>query len=94
MKRTIGTTRMVVAGMILLCGTLGLFGEMKVAAINQAFPRLPRTEQEQTAHLRKDDTVPATMRGLSLAARARSGESDPCVPTAPVTFFVRGAVIC
>lgn len=94
MKRTVGTTRMVAAGMILMSGALGVLGDVKLAATNQAFPRIPRTEQEQTARVQKDDAASAVTRGLSLVARGRSGETDPCVPIAPVTFSVRGAVIC
>ena len=93
MKRTVGTTQMVVAGMLLMSGALGIFGDVKLAAINQAFPRVPRTEQEQTARV-QDGTAPAMVQGLSLVARGRSGETDPCVPIAPVTFSARGAVIC
>jgi hypothetical protein len=94
MKRTVGTTRMVIAGMILMGGALGMFGDMKLAAVNQTFPRVPRTEQEQTARVQKDDAARAVTRGLSLIARGRSGETDPCVPIAPVTFSARGPVIC
>ena len=94
MTRTIGTTRMVAAGMILMGGALGMFGDMKTAAVNQAFPRVPRTEQEQTARLRTDGNTPARTRDLSLVARERSGASDPCVPIAPVTFSARGPIIC
>jgi hypothetical protein len=94
MKRTVGTTRKVVAGMILVSGALGIFGGVKLAATNQAFPRIPRTEQEQTARVQKGDAVPGTMKGLSFVARGRSGETDPCVPIAPVTFSARGAVMC
>jgi hypothetical protein len=94
MARTVGTTRMVVAGMVLIGGALGMFGDMKTAALNQAFPRMPRTEQEQTARLRTDGRTPAIAGGSSLVARTRSRESDPCVPVAPVTFSARGAMIC
>ena len=93
MKRTVGTTQMVVAGMLLMSGALGMFGDVKLAAINQAFPRVPRTEQEQTAQA-QDGTAPAMVQGHSLVARGRSGETDPCVPIAPVTFSARRAVIC
>lgn len=94
MKRTVGTTRMVAAGMILMSGALGVLGDVKLAATNQAFPRIPRTEQEQTARVQKDDAAPAMAQGLSLLARGRSGETDPCIPIAPVTFSVRAPVIC
>lgn len=94
MTRTVGTTRMVVAGMVLMGGALGMFGDMKTAAVNQAFPRVPRTEQEQTALLRTDGNTSARTRDLSLVARERSGASDPCVPIAPVTFSARRAEIC
>jgi hypothetical protein len=94
MTRTIGTTRKVVAGMILMSGALAIFGDVKLAATNQTFPRIPRTEQEQTARVQKDDPALAVTRGLSLVARGRFGETDPCVPIAPVTFSVRGPVIC
>jgi hypothetical protein len=94
MARTVGTTRMVVAGMVLMGGALGMFGDMKTAAVNQAFPRVPRTEQEQTASLRTDGDAPTRTRDLSLVARERSGASDPCVPIAPVTFSAHGPMIC
>jgi hypothetical protein len=94
MTRTVGTTRMVVAAMALLGGALGVFGDVKMAAVNQVFPRMPRTEQEQTARLRLDNNTPAAARGLSLFARERSGGSDPCVPIAPVTFSARRPEYC
>jgi hypothetical protein len=85
---------MVVAGIVLMGGALGMFGDMKTAAVNQAFPRVPRTEQEQTARLRTDGNTPTRTRDLLLVARERSGASDPCVPIAPVTFSARGPMIC
>lgn len=94
MTRTIGATRMFVAGMVLMGGALGMFGDMKLATVNHAFPRVPRTEQDQTAQLRTDGDTPALPRGLSLVARERSGASDPCVPTAPVTFSARRPEMC
>lgn len=94
MKRTVGTTRMVVAGMVLMGGALGMFGDMKSAAVTEAFPRVPRTEQEKMALLHKDDAKPTVTRGLTLVARGRSREGDPCVPIAPVTFSARGPMIC
>jgi len=94
MKHTIGTARMVVTGMLLMGGAVGMFGDMKLAAVNQAFPRLPRTEQEQAAQVEHNDAAPAKTQGLSLVARRRSGETDPCVPIAPITFSARGPVIC
>lgn len=94
MTRTIGTTRMVVAGMVLMGGALGMFGDMKMAAVNQVLPRVPRTDQEQTARVQKDDAKLAMTRGLSLVVRGRSGESDPCIPIAPVTFSARVPVMC
>ena len=42
----------------------------------------------------ENDATPAMMQGVSLLARTASGETDPCIPIAPVTFSVRGAVIC
>ena len=94
MKRTVGTTRMVVAGMVLMGGSLGMFGDMKSAAVNDAFPRVPRTEQEQKARLQKGETMPPVTPGFSMVARGRSREGDPCVPIAPVTFSARGPMIC
>lgn len=94
MKRTIGTARMVVTGMLLMGAAFGMFGDMKLAATNQSYPRVPRTEQEQTARVQKDDAAPLMMQDLSLLARGRSGETDPCIPITPVTFSVHGAVIC
>ena len=94
MKRTVGTTRMVVAGMVLMGGALGMFGDMKSAAVNEAFPRVLRTEQGKMALLHKDDAKPTVTRGLALVARGRSREGDPCVPITPVTFSVRVPVVC
>lgn len=94
MKRTLGTTRMVVAAMALLGGALGVFGDMKLAATNYSHPRLPRTEQEQAARVQKDEEVQGMMTGLSLVARGRSGETDPCVPIAPVTFSASRPEYC
>jgi hypothetical protein len=94
MNRTHGTARMVATGMLLMGAALAMFGDMKLAATNQSYPRVPRTEQEQTARVQKDDAGPAMAQGLSLLARGRSGETDPCVPVVPVTFSVRGPVIC
>ncbi len=94
MMRTLGTTRMVVAGMVLAGGALGMFGDMKTAAINQAFPRVPRTDQEQQAHLQVRGAMFAVERGLSLVARGRSRDGDPCVPTAPITFSAQRPELC
>jgi len=94
MKRTVGTTQMVVAGMVLIGGALGMLGDMKTAAVHHAFPRVPRTEQEQKARLQKGETMPLVTRGFSVVARGRSREGDPCVPIAPVTFSARGPMIC
>ena len=94
MKLTVGTTRMVVTGMLLMGAAFGMLGDMKLAATNQSYPRVPRTEQEQMARGQKDGAAPPMMQGLSLLARGRSGETDPCVPVVPVTFSVRGPVIC
>jgi len=80
--------------MVLMGGSLGMFGDMKSAAVNEVFPRVPRTEQDQKARLQKGETMPAVTRGLSLVARGRSREGDPCVPAAPVTFSARGPMIC
>ena len=94
MKRTSGTARTVVTGMLLMGTAFGMFGDMKLAATNQSFPRVPRTEQEQMARGQEKDATPAMTQGVSLLARRGSGETDPCIPIAPVTFSVRGAVIC
>ncbi|RPI02376.1 MAG: hypothetical protein EHM71_15400 [Zetaproteobacteria bacterium] len=93
MKRTIGTARIAVAGMVLMGGALGIFGDMKHATNTQAYPRIPRTEQEQAARVRTDGTGSPIADTLSLAARSR-GETDPCIPTAPITFSARVAVLC
>jgi hypothetical protein len=93
MKRTIGTARIAVAGMVLMGGALGIFGNMKHSATTQAYPRIPRTEQEQVARGRTAGAASQIAHGFSLAARSR-GETDPCIPTAPVTFSVRVAVLC
>jgi hypothetical protein len=94
MKRTNGTARMVATGMLLMGAALAVFGDMKSVATNQSYPRVPRTEQEQLAGVRKDDAAVGMVHGLSRVARGRSGETDPCVPVAPVTFSARGAVMC
>ena len=94
MKLTIGTARTVVTGMLLMGAAFGMFGEMKLVASNQSYPRVPRTEQEQTARVQKGAAAPGMMQGLSLLARGRSGETDPCIPISPVTFSGRGPVIC
>lgn len=94
MKRTIGTARMVVTGMILMGGALGTFGDMKLPATNPTFPRVPRTEQGQTAQGENEDATPAKTHDLALAARRRSGETDPCVPVVPVTFAGQAPVMC
>lgn len=94
MKRTVGNTRMAVAGMVLMGGALGMFGQLKPAAVNHAFPRVPTTQHEQKVWLEMGETMPAATSGFALAARGRSGESDPCVPTAPVTFSARGPMVC
>ena len=93
MKRTIGTARIAVAGMVLMGGALGILGDMKHAATTQAYPRIPRTEQEQAARVRTDDAASPIADTFSLAARNR-GETDPCIPTAPITFSARVAVLC
>ena len=94
MKRTNGTARMVVTGMILMGGALGMFGDMKLASTNQTFPRVPRTEQEQTAQGKSNDTTPAKTQRLSLVARRGSGEKDPSVPIVPVTFAGQVPAMC
>jgi len=94
MKRTNGTTRTVVTGMLLMGAAFGMFGDMKLIATNQSYPRVPRTEQEQTARAQKDGAAPGMMQGLSLLARGRSGETDPCIPISPVTFSARVPEIC
>lgn len=94
MKRTFGIARTVATGMLLMGAAFGMFGDMKLAATNHSFPRVPRTEQEQMARGQTNGVVSAMMQGLSLLARGRSGETDPCIPVAPVTFSVRVPVIC
>jgi hypothetical protein len=85
---------MVVTGMLLMGAAFGMFGNMNLAATNQTYPRVPRSEQEQMARGQKDGAAPAMMQGLSLLARVRSGETDPCIPIAPLTFSARVPVIC
>lgn len=94
MTRTVGTARIVVTGMLLVGGALGMFGDMKTAAVHPALPRVPRMEREQTARLRTHGNTPARTPDLSLVARARSGQSEPCIPVAPITFSARGPMIC
>jgi len=94
MKRTNGTVRMVATGMFLMGAALAMFGDMSLIATNQTYPRVPRTEQEQMAGGQKDGAAPEMVQGLSLLARGRSGETDPCIPIAPVTFSARGPEIC
>jgi hypothetical protein len=94
MKRTIGTTRITVAGMVLMGAALGMFGDVRLAATNQFFPRVPRTEQEQVTRGGTDLATPVTKNGFSVVARRRSSEGDPCIPTAPGAFFAHGPVIC
>ena len=94
MKRTIGTARMVATGMLLMGAAFGMFGDLKLAATNQNFPRVTRTEQEQVARVQKNGAAPSMMQGVSLLARRGSGETDPCIPVAPVTFSALGPVIC
>ena len=94
MNRKIGTNRIVVASMVLMGAALGMFGDVKLAATNQVHPRVSRTEREQMAGVKKDDAAPAMVQGVSVVARGRSSETDPCIPTAPVTFFPRVAVVC
>jgi hypothetical protein len=93
MKRTVGTVRMAMAGMVLMGGALGMIGVAKHAATNQAFPRIPRTEQEQVTRVRTDEAASPRKHGFSTVARNR-GETDPCVPTEPIAFAVRGSVKC
>jgi len=94
MKRTAGITRMVVAAAVLMSGTLATTGATRLASIGQAFPRMPRTAQEETAHVQKDIVSPAMTKDLTVIARGRSEETDPCIPNAPVTFSARPAMMC
>lgn len=94
MTRTVGAARMVVAGMVLMGGALGMFGDMKTVAGTQALPRVPRTEQGQAVRMQKGNAMPAAEGALSFVARGRSRDGDPCVPTAPAAFSARGPMIC
>jgi hypothetical protein len=94
MKRTVGTARLVIVAAFLMGGAFGMLGDMKQIAINHAVPRVPRTQQEETAHVEKSAPSTMTARGVSVVARGHSGETDPCIPIAPVTFSTRGPVIC
>jgi len=86
---------MVVAGMVLMGGALGMFGDMRLAATNQVFPRATRTEQEHhMAYVVNNDGRRVTMNNLRFVARGRSRDGDPCIPTAPVAFSARVPVIC
>jgi hypothetical protein len=93
MKHAIGTVRTAMAGMVLMGGALGMFGDMKYAATNQASPRIPRTEQEQVARIRTDEAASPMAASFSLVARNR-GETDPCIPTEPIAFVGRVPVLC
>jgi DNA-binding NtrC family response regulator len=94
MKLTVGTTRLVIVATFLMGGAFGMLGDMKQIATNHAVPRVPRTQQEETAHVEKSAPSTMTARGVSVVARGHSGETDPCIPIAPVTFSTRGPVIC
>jgi hypothetical protein len=80
--------------MLLMGAAFGMFGGMKLVATKQSYPRVPRTEQEQTVRAQKDDAAPGMMQALSLLVRGRSDETDPCIPISPVTFSARVPVIC
>lgn len=77
MTRTVGTARLVVAGIVLMGGAIGMFGDVQMASVNQVFPRVPRTEQEQVAGLQKDGEAPAARHDLSLVAR---GAPEMAIP--------------
>lgn len=94
MKHTVGNARMFAVGMILMGGALGMFGDEKMAAANQAFPQMPRTDQEQTVQVENNHAAPPKTQRSSLVARRRSGETDPCVPVVPVTFSGHVPVMC
>jgi len=85
---------MVVASMILTAGALGIFGDMKQASTKHAFPRVSRTEQEQTASVQGSSVPLAGTPSSAVVARGRSGDTDPCIPVSPVTFSALGAVMC
>jgi hypothetical protein len=94
MKRTVGTTRMVVAGMVLMAGALGIFGDMKSTATDPSFAGVSGTDHAWAAPQPKSGTPAGVAHVLPLAARGRSGDADPCVPISPVDFSVRGASVC
>lgn len=94
MKRTAGVTRMVVAAAVLMSSALATTGATRLASIGQIVPRMPRTAQEETARVQKDAASPAIARNLTVVARGRSEETDPCIPNAPVTFSTRPAMMC
>jgi hypothetical protein len=77
-----------------MSGTLGMFGDMKQASTSRVFPRLPRTHEEQTAQAVWDPAPVATAPTGVIVARGRDEMRDPCVPTVPVTFSTRLAVMC
>lgn len=95
MKGIVATSWSVVACMVLLGGAVGVFGNMELAT-SQIYPRVPRTEQDrQIAHVGAKDGEPAVMIDtLTVIARGRSRDGDPCIPAAPVTFSGREPVIC
>jgi hypothetical protein len=94
MKRTAGITRIVVAAAVLMSGALATTGATRLASIGQILPRMPRTAQEEMAHVQKDSASPAIARDLTIIARGRSEETDPCIPNAPVAFSTRPAMMC
>ena len=89
MKRTAGMTRMVVAAAVLMSSALATTGAARLASIDQSLPRIPRTERKEIVQVEKNGARPAT-----IIARGRSGETDPCVPNAPVAFSTRPALTC
>ena len=94
MQPVLGVTRSAIVGLMLLGGTLGVFGDVKSALLNHAGPRMPRTEQEQMSRSRTDRMMPVVTEGQPIVARRRSGEGDPGIPDDSTSFRVGGPVMC
>jgi hypothetical protein len=96
MKHTVGTTGLVLVAAFLMGGAIGVLGDMKQIATHHAVPRVPRTQQEETARVENGSGASPTLsaQGVSVIARGRSGETDPCIPGAPDTFAVHVLTIC
>jgi hypothetical protein len=79
---------------MLMGGAFGMSGDVNLATATHAYPRMPRTEQEEMSRSRTDRMASAAMDGNLIVARRRSGDGDPCIPNAPISFGVGGPVMC